>query len=98
MNCGSYEVFFRNFSNKTSFSIMLLLRSKPMSVTEIAEKLSEEQSKVSHSLAKLAKCHILNVERQGKSRIYSLNKDTVIPIMSLIQKHVEKHCTERCKE
>lgn len=89
-------MFFRNFANKTSFNIIMALRSKPLSVTDISRILGEEQSKVSHNLAKLAKCNILTVNRQGKKRIYSLNKDTIIPIIDLIQKHVEKHCTGRC--
>jgi len=98
MNCNSYEIFFRNFANKTSFRIMLLLKDTPMSVNELAEAMNEEQSKVSHNLAKLAKCNILTAKQEGKKRIYSLNKDTIMPIMHMVEKHVEKHCNKRCKK
>ena len=97
MNCTSYEVFFRNFSNKTKFDIVMSLKNRPMSVMELTKVLGEEQSKVSHSLASLAKCGILSVKQQGKKRIYSLNKETIMPVLDLVQKHVEKHCTGGCK-
>lgn len=97
MNCNSYEVFFRNFSNKTKFDIVMSLKNKPMSVMELTKALGEEQSKISHSLTSLASCGILSMKREGKQRIYSLNKETIMPILDLVQKHVEKCCTRRCK-
>jgi DNA-binding transcriptional ArsR family regulator len=96
MNCTSYENFFRNFSNRTKFRIVMSLKNKPMSVTELAKALGEEQSKISHSLAKLSACNILTVKQSGKKRIYSVNNDTVLPIMNLVEKHVEKHCKGKC--
>ena len=95
MKCSSYEDFFKNFANKTKFKIIMLLKNKPMSVNELSKTMKEEQSKISHSLAKLSACNILNVEQKGKQRIYSLNKDTVIPIIQLVEKHVEKHCDKK---
>ena len=96
MKCTSYEDFFKNFSNKTKFRIVMLLKNKPMSVNELSKAMKEEQSKISHNLAKLYKCNILTVKQKGKQRIYSLNKDTVIPIIKLVEKHVHKHCEGRC--
>jgi DNA-binding transcriptional ArsR family regulator len=68
----------------------------PKSVTEICKFVNEEQSKVSHNLRKLMECNFLDVERKGKKRIYSLNKDTIIPILKLVEKHVRTHCREVC--
>ena len=96
MKCKSYNIFFETISNKTRLKVLELLQSKPMSVTEICEKLDEEQSKISHNLKKLADCHFLDVEQRGKQRIYSLNKDTIVPLMNLVSKHVEKYCTKPC--
>jgi len=96
MNCRSYEDFFKNFANKTKFRIIMHLKEKPMSVNELSKLMGEEQSKISHSLAKLSACNILIVEQRGKQRIYSVNKDTVLPVLSLVEKHVEKHCKGRC--
>ncbi len=96
MKCTSYEDFFKNFANKTKFKIIMLLKNKPMSVNELSKAMKEEQSKISHNLAKLYKCNILTVKQKGKQRIYSLNKDTVLPVIQLVEKHVEKHCDGRC--
>ncbi len=96
MKCSSYEDFFKNFANKTKLRIVMHLKNKPMSVNELSKKMGEEQSKISHNLAKLYKCNVLTVKQKGKQRVYSLNRDTVIPIIKLAKKHVEKHCKGRC--
>ncbi|MBN2053037.1 winged helix-turn-helix transcriptional regulator [Candidatus Woesearchaeota archaeon] len=98
MKCNSYDDFFRNFANKTKLRIIMLLKNTPMSVNELSEKMGEEQSKVSHNLAKLARCSVVAVEQQGKKRIYSLNKETVLPMLRLVEKHVKKNCDMRCKQ
>ena len=98
MKCVSYESFFENFSNKTRIKIIETLLKKSKSVTEICSDIHEEQSKVSHNLKKLTKCHFLDVKRKGKKRIYSLNKDTLIPILDLVSKHVHKYCGGVCKK
>lgn len=87
--------FFTNLANATKFKIITLLRNKPLSVNEIAAKINEEQSKVSHNLSKLAHCHILDVKQKGKQRIYSLNKNTVVPILKIVDDHINKNCM-RC--
>jgi len=98
MNCISYEYFFGNFSNRTKLRIIMSLRKRPLSVSELSKLLGEEQSKISHSLKKLARCNILKMKQEGKRRIYSLNKETVMPMLSLVDKHVKNHCDRRCKE
>jgi len=96
MNCNSYADFFQNFANKTRFGIIMVLK-KPLSVTEISEELKEEQSAISHNLKKLLDCRIITVKQKGKQRIYSLNKETVVPILKLIEKHTHKNC-ELCRK
>ena len=96
MKCKSYETFFVNFANKTKLGIITALRSMPLNVNAIAKKVNEEQSAVSHNLKKLTDCHVLDVKKVGKERIYSLNKDTVIPILKLVEKHVIKRCPGNC--
>ncbi len=97
MNKKSYENFFINFANKTRLGIILCLKEKKMNVGEIVKKVGEEQSKVSHNLKQLSDCHIVNVEKNGKERIYSLNKKTVLPLLRLVEKHVKCNCSEKCK-
>lgn len=72
-----------------------LMRS-PKSVNEICKDIREEQSKVSHSLKRLMGCNFLNVKREGKKKIYSLNEETVVPILKLVDKHVLRFCDSSC--
>ena len=97
MRCTSIEKFFNNFAQRTKLSIILILKEKPLSVTEISQKISEEQSKVSHSLKKLTECNILTVKKSGKQRIYSLNRNTVLPLLNLVEEHVKHHC-KKCQQ
>ena len=94
----SYEYFFMNFANKTKLNIILCLKNKPMSVNEIAGKINEEQSNVSHHLKNLALCQIVNARQKGKKRIYSLNKETVVPMLNLVEKHAHKNCPNECSK
>ncbi|MBN1376976.1 winged helix-turn-helix transcriptional regulator [Candidatus Woesearchaeota archaeon] len=98
MKNTSYHNFFMNFANKTKLDIILALKEKPLSVNEISEKINEEQSKVSHNLKALKTCHILDMERKGKKRIYSLNKETALAILNIVEKHVKKNCPFRCEK
>ena len=96
MTCHSYDLFFETFSNKTRMRIIEALSLGPKSVTEICKATNEEQNKDSHNLKKLMECNCLDVKQKGKQRIYSLNKDTITPILNLVEKHVEKYCKEIC--
>jgi DNA-binding transcriptional ArsR family regulator len=96
MKSKSYNNFFMNFASGSKFDIIMALKEGPMSVSEIAEKVNGEQSAVSHNLSKLSKCHILDVKKVGKKRVYSLNMETVIPILRTVEEHVRRHCLKRC--
>ena len=96
MKCPSYSLFFETISPRIRVRILELLKNKPMSVSEIASALNEEQSKVSHNLKRLIECHLLDVKREGKKRIYTLNKETMLPLMKLVEKHVKKFCCKEC--
>ncbi len=96
MKNKSYNNFFMNFASGSKFDIIMALREGPMSVSEIAKKVNGEQSAVSHNLIKLSKCHILDVKKEGKKRIYSLNLETVVPILKAVEEHVRKCCMGRC--
>jgi DNA-binding transcriptional ArsR family regulator len=96
MKKSSYNNFFMNFATQSKFEIIMALRDGPMSVTEIARKVGDEQSAVSHNLGKMAGCHILSVKRDGKQRIYSLNEDTVRPMLDIVRSHVQRYCPGGC--
>jgi len=92
----SYNYFFKVFSNALRIRIIELLRVKSRSVSEICSELNEEQSKVSHNLYLLMRCHVVTVQKKGKNRIYSLNKSTIKPLLDLVEKHVSSYCSSDC--
>jgi DNA-binding transcriptional ArsR family regulator len=95
-NSSTYHVFFRNLANPLKIKIISALKEKESSVGELTHELEVEQSKVSHALALLKKCNIVNVKKEGKERIYSLNKKTIIPMLKMIDEHSKSFCS--CKE
>lgn len=97
MNCNSYIKFFETIANPTRLNIIETLMKDKMSVSEICTALNEEQSKISHNLKCLTDCNFLEVEQVGKQRIYTLNKDTIAPLMNIVKQHVNKHCCNNCK-
>ena len=88
----AYDYFFETLANRRRLKIIDLLGIKPMSVSEIVEKSELEQSNVSHNLKRLEYCGFVVVKPNGKQRIYSLNKETIKPLMNLIEKHTHKFC------
>lgn len=96
MNHNSYHVFFTNFANPLRIGIILELRKGDKNVTELVKELDVEQSKLSHALTSLKNCNIVNVKTEGKQRVYSLNKDTIVPMLNLIDKHASCHCKNKC--
>ena len=88
----TYHIFFANLANPLKVKIISALKEKELSVLELANKLKVEQSKLSHALCSLRCCSIVQVKQKGKQRIYSLNKETILPILKLIDKHEGKFC------
>jgi len=92
----TYHIFFTNLANPLKIDIILCLKQNPMSVSEMVNCLKVEQSKISHALSNLRACTIVNMEKKGKQRIYSLNKKTIVPILALIDKHANTFCKKDC--
>ena len=84
--------FFLNLSNPTRLAVLEQLIKQPMSVNDLAEVIGQEQSMVSHNLKPLVECNFVYIERQGKKRIYSANKETVGALFKVVENHAEKFC------
>ncbi len=85
-------LFFQALANPTRMQILHLLRDKgSMSVSQICERLGLEQTHVSHNLKCLTFCGLVVSVREGKSRIYSINDETVNPLLSIVDRHLTKH-------
>ncbi|MGM5483410.1 MAG: ArsR/SmtB family transcription factor [Nanobdellota archaeon] len=93
MRISTYKPFFDTIANETRLKILESLTNESLSVNEISEKTEEEQSKVSHNLKLLARCHFVDSKREGKKIIYSLNGETIRPLMELAKKHVKTNCS-----
>lgn len=97
MKYNHYYNFFGNLASPLKTKIIEHLKKKSLTVSELSEKINEEQSKISHALANLKECSIVISEPKGKNRIYSLNKETIVPLLKIIDKHKSKNCKEGCK-
>ncbi len=98
INALTYHIFFRNLANPLKIRIILKLKEKNMNVGELSRELEVEQSKVSHALMLLKRCNIVNFNKKGKERIYSLNKNTITPIFKIIEEHSRTFCKNKeCK-
>lgn len=89
---NKYHIFFSKLANPLKIEIITQLKQKPSSVLELSKKLKIEQSKLSHALASLKRCKIIMMKKQGKQRIYSLNKQTILPMLKILDKHEKKYC------
>lgn len=89
----SYKLFFKAFANKTRFEIIELLIKAPKTVNQICKKLGYEQSRVSHNLKCLVDCGFIQNKRVGKTKVYSLDQKTIIPILKLVDTHIGKYST-----
>ena len=95
MKKRAYHVFFTNLANPLKIDIILSLKQGEKSVTEIAKDLEVEQSKLSHALSTLKGCNIVKSKTKGKQRIYFLNKETIIPLLELTDKHAKTFCDKK---
>lgn len=93
----SFEDFFTVLGNKQRVKIIQYLdREGSKSVSDICQKLEMEQSAVSHNMRRLLLCHFVEVQRDGKERIYRVNEDTIRPLLKIIDRHVRTYCVKGC--
>lgn len=89
---AAYDLFFGSLANPNRLQILITLRHGQKNVTEICTSTGFEQTMVSHNLKRLERCGMVFVERKGKNRNYSLNQNTIKPLMTLIDKHMGRYC------
>ncbi|MEX2017299.1 MAG: metalloregulator ArsR/SmtB family transcription factor [Candidatus Pacearchaeota archaeon] len=88
----AYKIFFGTMVSESRLKIINLLRKGKKNVSEITDELKMNQTAVSHDLARLKKCGFVNAEINGKFRYYKLNKETIKPLIELIDKHMSLYC------
>ena len=93
------SLLFNALSNEYRVGIVNLLRNGPRNVGEISEALKIEQTMASHNLKCLAFCGLVTSQRLGKTIEYTLNLETVEPILRLADRHISKYAVNlrNCK-
>lgn len=89
---GAYKIFFGTLVSESRLRIINLLRLGKKNVSEIMSELNMDQTSVSHDLRRLRECGFVLSEINGKYRYYSLNKETIEPLMGMIDKHMAGNC------
>lgn len=89
-----YALFFQALANQTRMQVLHLLADKGrMNVSEICNELALEQTHVSHSLKCLTFCGLVTSSREGKSKIYSINERTVLPLLKIVNNHLRNYAS-----
>lgn len=92
----AHRELLKTLSNVKRFEIMLHLMKGPLNVTQIIEKTGLKQTAGSHHLKRLLQCHFVEVEEQGRERVYSVRKNPVNKFFRLLDEHAEKYCKNFC--
>lgn len=88
----AYKIFFGTLVSESRLKVINLLRGSKKNVSELMAELKMDQTAVSHDLARLRKCGFVKTERRGKFVYYTLNEDTIKPLMILIDEHMSQYC------
>ncbi len=89
----SYETlssFYSLFADKTRLILISLLAKHALCVSDIAEVLGMEQSRISHQLAILRKHDIVATYREGKAIVYTLADDHIKDLLHTGLIHVSE--------
>ncbi|MFQ6062504.1 MAG: ArsR/SmtB family transcription factor [Methanosarcinales archaeon] len=81
---------FKALSDETRLAILYALKDNgKMYVTDICNAIGKEQSLISHHMACLRNCGLVNTEKDGKFVYYSIKNDLIVQILDLCDQHVE---------
>jgi DNA-binding transcriptional ArsR family regulator len=88
-----FGLFFQALANPTRIRIVCYLKTAKggRSVSQICEELDLEQTQGSHALRCLAFCGLVTSARNGKSMIYNLNIETMVPLLDIVETHLKNH-------
>lgn len=87
-----YKLFFASLSNEIRLKILHRLLKGSRNVSELTNELGFDQTTVSKNLKRLTACRFITNKKVGKNSIYTLNRETILPLLKLIDKHVDKYC------
>ena len=76
---------FEALGNPTRRALFELLREGPRSVNELAEALPVSQPAVSQHLQMLRDARLVRVEKRGRQRIYSIDREGLAELRSYVE-------------
>ncbi len=83
------KCFFNALGDENRLAILHVLRKNgPMYVNDICKALEKDQYTVSHHLACLRNCGLVNSEKKGKFVFYSIKDEIIMQIIDLSDIHV----------
>jgi len=89
-----HALFFQALANQTRMRVLHLLSERGgLNVSEICSELDLEQTHVSHNLKCLTFCGLVTSTRRGRSRIYCINEQTVVPLMKIVDDHLKNYAS-----
>ena len=95
----SHKRFFTTLGNENRLKIIhFLAKNGSKNVSQIVSGTRFEQSLLSHNLKTLLTCQFVHMKQNGKERVYSLNEDTIKPLLALMDKHVNEYCKKTCSK
>jgi ArsR family transcriptional regulator, zinc-responsive transcriptional repressor len=97
MICETYVQFFKTLADPAKLEIIKLLKESEMNVSQLCSTTKFEQSRVSHNLRKLKDLGFVTVKPNGKERVYDIDRKTILPLLELIDRHVDKYYHRYCK-
>ena len=89
---GEFCELLGTLSKRDNFSIVvMLLEEGPLNISEIYGKTELSKGALSRSLGRLGECGYVFSKKQGRERIFYLNKKTVVPLLKLLGRHAKRH-------
>lgn len=88
MEHSDYREFFSTLANFSRLSIVQLLRRQMATVGQIADSLGYEQSRVSHSLARLQRAGIVGCRWEHKRKLFYLVEE-MPPLLAEIETYLQ---------
>ncbi|MBS3165485.1 winged helix-turn-helix transcriptional regulator [Candidatus Woesearchaeota archaeon] len=92
-----YKIFFKSLADESRLHIINAVRINKKNVQEICSETGLEQSLVSHHLKRLERCGMVFKEKKGKHRYFTVNHETIKPLMELIDSHTKQYCCHLLK-
>jgi DNA-binding transcriptional ArsR family regulator len=83
------ENLFRALADSTRLEILQILATKgAQNVTSLCARLGKEQNLVSHHLACLRNCGLVQVTEEGRFSVYEIKNRNVLRLLGIADKHV----------